>query len=40
MAFDLGKLFEDVFDPEPGEVVVVACDLPRRSEDDTPAWAD
>lgn len=40
MAFDLGKLFVDVFDPQPGEVVVVACDLPRRSEDDTPAWAD
>ncbi|HPC81919.1 MAG TPA: hypothetical protein P5234_00440 [Thermoanaerobaculaceae bacterium] len=40
MAFDLGKLFEDVFDPQAGEVVLVACDLPRRQEDDTPAWAD
>lgn len=40
MAFDLNKLLVDVFDPQPDEVVVVACDLPRRPEDDTPEWAD
>lgn len=40
MALDLSRLFVDVFDPQPDEVVVVACDLPRRPEDDTPAWAD
>jgi hypothetical protein len=40
MAFDLVKLFVDVFDPQPGETVVVACDLPQRAEDDTPQWAD
>ena len=34
------KLFVDVFDPQPDEMVVVACDLPRRAEDDTPEWAD
>lgn len=40
MVFDPGKLFTDVFDPQPDEVVLVACDLPHRPEDDTPAWAD
>jgi len=40
MAFDVIKLFTDVFDPEPGEVVTVACDGPRAGADDTPAWQE
>lgn len=40
MAFDLVKLLRDVFAPEVGEVVTVACDVPRTPEDDTPPWAD
>jgi hypothetical protein len=39
MPFDLEALLIDVFRPEPGEVVVVGCDLPRPGLDDTPAWA-
>jgi hypothetical protein len=40
MAFDLIKLLTDVFDPEPGEAVIVACDKPRVPGDDTPVWAE
>ncbi len=40
MAFDLVKLLRDVFAPEVDEVVTVACDMPRTSQEDTPAWAD
>jgi hypothetical protein len=40
MAFDLIKLLTDVFAPERGEVVTVACDLPRATGEDTPAWRD
>lgn len=40
MAFDLIKLLVDVFDPQPGEVVTVACDVPDRPGKDTPAWAE
>lgn len=40
MALDLEKLLEDVFAPEPGEVVIVACDTPRTPDEDTPSWAD
>ena len=38
MAFDLTKLLTDVFDPQAGEVVTVACDVPRKDADDTDAW--
>lgn len=40
MAFDLMKLLTDVFDPQPGEVVTVACDVPRSLGEDTPAWQE
>ena len=40
MAFDLLKLLTDVFEPEHGEVVTVACDVPRPGVADTPAWLD
>lgn len=40
MAFDLVKLLQDVFAPESGEVVTVACDLPRTPQEDNPSWAD
>jgi hypothetical protein len=40
MAFDLVKLLRDVFAPERGEVVTVACDVPRQAEEDHPSWAD
>lgn len=40
MGFDLEKLLVDVFTPEPGEVVTVACDLPRTPDDDRPSWAE
>ena len=40
MAFDLIKLLTDVFDPQAGEVVTVACDVPRAGGDDTPAWKE
>ncbi|BCW92431.1 MAG: hypothetical protein ACOY7U_00925 [Acidobacteriota bacterium] len=40
MAFDLVKLLRDVFAPERGEVVTVACDVPRKPEEDHPSWAD
>lgn len=40
MLFDLGRLIDNVFAPEPGERVVVACDFPKRPEEDTPQWLD
>ena len=40
MAFDLMKLLTDVFDPQAGELVTVACDVPHGAGDDTPAWRD
>jgi hypothetical protein len=40
MAFDVIKLLTDVFDPERGEVVTVACDVPGPGQQDTPAWRD
>ncbi|MFZ5787255.1 MAG: hypothetical protein ACOY3Y_12505 [Acidobacteriota bacterium] len=40
MAFDLVKLLTDVFDPEAGEKVTVACDVPNAQPDDTPKWSD
>lgn len=40
MPFDLKKLLTDVFRTEPGETVVVACDLPHGAIADTPLWRD
>ncbi|MGQ9494900.1 MAG: hypothetical protein ACUVRY_01370 [Thermoanaerobaculaceae bacterium] len=40
MPFDLGTLIDNVFAPEQGETVVVACDFPERPEEDTPQWRD
>jgi hypothetical protein len=40
MSFDLIKLLTDVFDPQPGEVVTVACDEPRPGISDNPAWSE
>lgn len=40
MVFDLKKLLIDVFAPEPGEVVTVACDLPHAKDQDTAAWRE
>ncbi len=40
MGFDLIKLLTDVFDPQPDEVVTVACDLPAALGDDTPVWQE
>jgi hypothetical protein len=40
VAFDLIKLVTDVFEPERGEVVTVACDAPREGVPDTPAWRE
>lgn len=38
-AFDLHKLFRDVFDPQPGEVALVLHDTPTDAIPDTAAWA-
>ena len=38
MAFDLRRLLIDVFDPQGGETVVVAVDLPWGPAADTAAW--
>lgn len=40
MGFDLIKLLTDVFQPEAGEAVVVACDEPGDAAVDTPAWQE
>ncbi len=40
MAFDLIKLLRDVFDPAPGERVLVLVDLPRPGLPDTEDWAE
>ncbi len=40
MAFELKKLLTDVFRTEPGEVVLVACDLPHGSIADNSKWMD
>jgi hypothetical protein len=40
MAFNLEKLLTDVFDPEAGETVTVACDLPNAPAEDSPKWSD
>lgn len=36
--FNLEALIEDVFDPQPGEMVVVVVDLPRAGLPDNEAW--
>jgi len=40
MVFVLEKLLTDVFDPQPGELVLVACDLPAGSAADSAAWRE
>ncbi len=40
MAFELKRLLTDVFHPEPGEVVLVACDLPHGALADSAVWQD
>lgn len=40
MAFELRKLLTGVFRTEPGEVVLVACDLPHDSIADHAKWRD
>lgn len=35
---DLHKLFNDIFDPQPGETVLVLLDTPHGQILDTPAW--
>jgi hypothetical protein len=40
MPFDLIKLLTDVFDPQAGETVTVASDMPRSAAEDTPAWRE
>lgn len=40
MAFDLEKLLVDVFVPQKGEVVLVACDVPHGSVADNDKWSD
>ncbi len=40
MAFDLHRLLRDVFDPVPGERVLVMADLPRTGKPDTPDWME
>jgi hypothetical protein len=40
MSFDLTELLESVFDPEPGEVVTVGCDVPRDDIPDSEAWQE
>lgn len=40
MAFDLKKLLTDVFETQPGETVVVACDLPTVRCEDNPLWEE
>ena len=39
-AFNLQKLLRDVFDPAPGESVLVMTDLPRDGVPDDPDWID
>jgi len=39
-SFDLQKLIVDVFDPQPGEKVVVMTDLPHGDLDDYQEWAE
>lgn len=40
MKFDLSILLTDVFDPQNGEIVLVACDVPHGEIADTLLWGD
>ena len=40
VSFDLEKLLVDVFDPQPGEKVLVMTDLPHGDLDDYEGWAE
>jgi len=40
MPFDLERLLIDVFQPEAGEAVTVACDVPGPGIADNPVWAE
>lgn len=40
MPFNLIKFFEDVFDPQRGEVVTIMYDLPHGEIKDTPGWKE
>lgn len=40
MAFNLAKFFEDVFDPQKGEVVTIMYDLPHGEIKDTEKWKE
>ena len=40
MTFDLRNLLTDVFEPQKGEIVLVACDVPHGGIADTPLWKD
>ncbi len=40
MPFDLMKLLVNVFEPQAGEVVVTACDLPDGEGQDSAAWRE
>jgi hypothetical protein len=40
MSFDLKNLLLNVFDPQNGETVLVACDIPHDAIADTPQWQD
>ncbi len=40
MAFNLRNLLINVFDPQEGEIVLVACDIPHGEIADTPEWRD
>ena len=38
--FDLRKLLQTVFEPQPGEKALVLCDVPHRLIADNPVWAE
>jgi len=40
VAFNLQDLLVNVFDPQPGEIVLIGCDVPHGSILDTPQWSD
>ena len=40
MSFDLKRLLTGVFEIQPGEKVVVACDIPHDALADHPLWRD
>lgn len=40
MAFNLRELLINVFDPQPGETVLVACDTPHGKIADSPLWKE